>query len=83
MIKKYIGRNVKLVRTSLNYSLLGTSSAAIFLLNDHSLHAYITSDEYHVFNSFLKQDHVESDKIQNEKVFTTLGLEPTTLRFLV
>ena len=47
MIKKYIGRNVKLVGTSLNYSLLGTSSAAIFLLNDNSLHAPITSNEYH------------------------------------
>ena len=25
------------------------------------------------------QEHVESDKIQNEKVLPTVGLEPTTL----
>ena len=38
---------LKLVRTNLNYRVLGTSTAAIFLSNVHSLYAPITSDEFH------------------------------------
>ena len=38
---------LELVRTNLNYHVLGTSTAAIFLSNDHFLYAPITSDECH------------------------------------
>ena len=39
--------HVKLVRTNLNYFVLGTNTAAIFLSNDNSLYAPITSNECH------------------------------------
>ena len=42
---KCILLNLKLVRTYLNYSVQGTSTAAVFLSNDHSLYAPITSDK--------------------------------------
>ena len=38
---------LKLVRTPLNYHVLGTSTAAIFLSNDHSFYVPIISDERH------------------------------------
>ena len=38
---------LKLVRTNLKSRELGTSTAAIFLSNDRSLYAPITSDECH------------------------------------
>ena len=38
---------LKLVRTLLNYRVLGTSTTAIFLSNDHSVYARITSDGRH------------------------------------
>ena len=44
--------DLKIVRTSLNNSVLGTSTTAIFLSNDHSLYAPIylyTSDEIHAW----------------------------------
>ena len=40
---------LKLVRTHLNYLVLGTSTAVIFLSNDHSLYAPITSDDCQVW----------------------------------
>ena len=39
--------DLKQMRTNLNYRVPGTSTAAIFLSNDHSLYAPITSDECH------------------------------------
>ena len=38
---------LKLVRTNLKYHVLGTSTVAIFLSNDHSLSAPTTVDECH------------------------------------
>ena len=44
---------LNLVRTNFNYRVLGTSTASIFLLNDHSLYVPITSDEYNaLFNLY-------------------------------
>ena len=37
------------MRTNLNYRVLGTSTAAIFLSNNHFLYAHITSDECHAW----------------------------------
>ena len=39
--------SLKLVHTNLNYRVVGTSTAAIFLSNNHSLYALIISDECH------------------------------------
>ena len=39
----------KLVRTNLNYRVLGTSIAATLLSNDNSLYALFTSDECHAW----------------------------------
>ena len=36
--------SLKLVHIHVNYRVLGTSTAAIFLSNDHSRYASITSD---------------------------------------
>ena len=41
------GSALKLLRTNLNYRVLGTSAAAIFLSNDNSLYAPISLDECH------------------------------------
>ena len=43
----------KLMHTNLNYRIVGTSNADIFLPNDHSLYANITSDECHAWFHFL------------------------------
>ena len=66
---------------------LGTSTATIFLLNDHSLYALMTLDNCHAWFylygiQLTGQRRVESDKTQNKKLFPALGLEPTTLRFV-
>ena len=42
-----MGQFLKLLRSNLNYRVVGTSNAAIFHSNDHSLYAHITSDECH------------------------------------
>ena len=67
------------------YCVLGSS--AIFLSNGHSLYAHITSDECHVCvylyrTSTTCQRRIESDRIQNEKFLSTVGLELTTLTFV-
>ena len=74
----------KLVRTCLNYRVLGTSTAAIFLSNDHSLYAPLFLEWSSCLISFswdqsTCQERVESNKIQNEKFLPTVFLEPTTL----
>ena len=61
---------LKLVYTLLNYRVLGTSTAAIFLSNDHSLYAPIYLGLTSCLISFewdqpTCQGRVESDKIQN------------------
>ena len=38
--------------------------------------------DFILWNQSTWQVRVESDKIQNEKFLLTVGLEPTTLRFL-
>ena len=43
----YLFTALKLVRTNLNYRVLGTSTTAIFLSNYHSLYAPKPSDECH------------------------------------
>ena len=80
--------NWKLVHTLLNYRVLGTSTATIFLSNDYSLYAPIYLGWTSGLISFALdqstcQEHVGIDKIQNEKFLPTVGLEPTTLRFQV
>ena len=77
---------LKIVRTLLNHRVLGTSSATVFLSNDHSLYApiYLGWTSCLILfacNQSACQERVESDKIQNEKYLPTVGLEPTTLRF--
>ena len=79
---------LKLVRTLLNYRVQGTSTATAFLSNDHSLYAPIYLEWTSCLISFAWdqstcQEHVGSDKIQNEKFLPTVGLEPTSLRFQV
>ena len=72
---------LKLVRTSLNYRVLGTS------MNILSMHLYTLNLGWtSCFISFVWdlstcQECVESDIIQNEKLLPRVGLEPTTLRF--
>ena len=63
--EKITNRTFKLVRTNLNYHVPGTSTAAIFLSNDHSLYASITSDECHALLHSIRQERVESDKTKN------------------
>ena len=87
MLKKRCVPVGKLVSTNLINSALRTSTAAICLLNDHSLDAPVTSDKCHCLISFVLdqsicQERIESDKIPNEKVLPTEGLEPTALRFV-
>ena len=50
----YISISLKLVHTNLNYPVLGTSTAAIFLSYDHSFYAPITSDECHAWFHLYK-----------------------------
>ena len=76
---------VVLVCTLLNYRVLGTSTAAFFLSNDHSLYAPIYLGWMSCLISFVlhqsaRQECVESEKMQDEKVLHTMGLEPTILR---
>ena len=77
---------LKLVCTLfLNYRVLGTSAAAIFLSNDHSLYAPIYFGWMSCLISFewkqsTCQERVESEIIQNEKFLLKVGLEPTALR---
>ena len=76
----------KLVYSNLNYRI-GTSTAALFLSNDHSLYASITSHECHALfhlygTSRPARNGFESDKIQNEKFLLTVGLGSSTLIFL-
>ena len=40
---------LKLVNTNLSYRLVGTSTAIIFLSNDNSLYATVSSDERHAW----------------------------------
>ena len=61
---------LKLVRTLLNYRVLGTNTAAIFLSNDHSLYAPIflgltTCLIFFVWDQSTYQKRVESDKIHS------------------
>ena len=77
---------LKLVRTLLNYRVLGTSTTVIFLSNDHFLYAPIYLEWTSCLISFVWghstcEERGESDKIQNETVLPTAGLEPTTLKF--
>ena len=79
---------LKLVRTNLYYCVLGTSTAAIFLSNDHSLYSPIYFGWTSCLISFVWdrstcQKRVESDKIQHEKVLLTVGIKPRTLQFEV
>ena len=79
---------LKLVRTLLNYRVLGCSTDAIFLSNDQSVYAPIfigwTSGLVSfVWDQSTCQVLVESNKIQIEKFLPTVGLKPTTLRFEV
>ena len=76
--------------TLLNYRVLETSTAAIFLSNGHliSLYAPIylgwtSSLISFVWDQSTCQERVESDKIQNEKFLPRVELEPTTLRSAV
>ena len=79
---------LKLVCTLLNYRVLGTSTAYVFLSNEHSLYAPIYIGWTSCLISFAWdqstcQERVGSEKIHNEKFLPTVGLEPTTLRFQV
>ena len=70
--------NLKLVRTPLNVLLRGFSKLSF------SLYAPIYLGWTSCLISFAWdqstcQERVESDKIQNEKLLPTVGLEPTTL----
>ena len=63
---------LKLVRTNLNYRVVGVRTAAISLSNEHSLFAPIYLGWTSCLISFVWgqstcQERVESDKIQNEK----------------
>ena len=79
----HIASILKLVCTLLNYRVLGTSTAAIFLSNDHSLYMHLyTSDEVYrymkclisfVWHQSTCQERVESDNMQNEKFLLTVG----------
>ena len=75
---------LKLVRTNLNYRVIGTSTANIFI------QMIILSVQLgrmscliiFVWDQSTCQERVDSDKIRNEKLLSTVRLEPTTLRFL-
>ena len=76
------------MRTNLNYHAQETRTATVFLSNDHSLYAPMYLGWTSCLMSFVLdqstcQERVESDKIQNEKFLTTVGREPTALRFEV
>ena len=80
--------NFKHGNLNLNYRVLGTSTATVFLSNDHSLYEPIYLGWTSCLISFAWdkstcQERVGSDKIQNEKFLPTGGLEPSTLRFQV
>ena len=86
--KKTCFFDLKLVRTPLNYHTLGTCSAAIFLSSDHSLYATINLAWTPCLISFVWDQstclvRIESEKIQNEKLLSTVVFEPTTLIFVV
>ena len=85
---RYIDLCLKLVRTNLNYCILGTSTVAIFLSNDHFPYAsIITLDECHAWfhlygTSRPARNASKTTKFRNEKFLPTSGLKPTTLRFV-
>ena len=67
-----------LARTLLNYHVLGTSTASVFLSNDHSLYAPIylgwtSCLILFALDQLTCQERVESDKIQNEKILAHSG----------
>ena len=75
------------VCTNLNYRVLGTSTAAIFLSIDLSLYAPIYLGRMSCLISFVSdqstcQERVESDKIQNKKFMPTVELEPSAYSVL-
>ena len=87
-IEHFKTENLKLVHILFKYCVLGTSTVAIFLSNDHSLYApiYLKWTSYLIsfaWDQSTCKERVESNKIQNEKFLPTVGLKPTTLRFEV
>ena len=87
LLRNYM-MGLKLVRTLLNYRLLGTSTAATFRSNGHSLYAPINLGCRSCLIAFVWdkstcQESVESDKIHNEKILPIVGFVPTALRFEV
>ena len=79
---------LKLMRTLLNYRVLGTITATLFSFKwSFSLCTYIPRMD--VMLDFIcmgpvdRKERIGSDEIQNEKFLPTVGLEPTTLRFQV
>ena len=72
---------LKLLRTYLKNCVLGTSTAAIFLSNDHSLYSLIYLGWTSCLISFTWeqstcQERVENDKIQSGNFLPTMGLDP-------
>ena len=81
---RYIDLCLKLVRTNLNYCILGTSTATIFLSNDHFPYASITSDEchawFHLYGTSRPGRNVsKATKFKNEKFLPEVGLDTHNL----
>ena len=76
---------LQVVRTNLNYRVLGTSTTNIFLSKDHFLYAPRMDGmlDFIVWDQSTCQERVGRDYIQNEKVLPTVGLKPTTFRCVV
>ena len=70
-----VSHNLKLVRTLLNYRILGTSIAAIFFQMIIIYLRWTSCLISFVWDQSTCQERVESDKIQNEKFLPTVGLE--------
>ena len=74
-MKFHLGKPaLKLVCTLLNYHVLGTTTANVFLSNDHSLYAPIYLGWRSCLISFewdqsTCQERIESDKIQTENIY--------------
>ena len=74
--------SLKLVRTLLDYRVLGTNTDTGFLSNDHSLYAPIYFGWTSCLISFAwdqstSQERVESDKMPNEKNLAHSNPQPS------
>ena len=83
MIFSNIYYALKLTRTCINYRVLGTSTAAIFILMTiFSMHGWLS----YLISYIWDQQSCEVGKrkvIKNGKLLSTMGLEQTTLRLIV